>query len=129
MSQIKIYAHKALIVQKRQRIGDAIHRALVDALAYPDQKRFQRFIGLDAQDFIYPDDRSDDYIIIEVSMFVGRSVAAKKRFIQLIFEYLSKECQISPQDVEITIFETPKENWGIRGKSADELSLNYQVEV
>lgn len=129
MSQIKIYAHKALIEQKRQRIGDAIHRALVDALAYPAQKRFQRFIGLDAQDFIYPDDRSDDYIIIEVSMFVGRSVAAKKRFIQLIFEYLSKECQISPQDVEITIFETPKEIWGIRGKSADELSLNYQVEV
>lgn len=112
MSQIKIYAHKALIEQKRQRIGDAIHRALVDALAYPAQKRFQRFIGLDAQDFIYPDDRSDDYIIIEVSMFGGRSVAAKKRFIQLIFEYLSKECQISPQDVEITIFETPKEIWG-----------------
>lgn len=129
MSQIKIYAHKALIEQKRQRIGDAIHRALVDALAYPAQKRFQRFIGLDAQDFIYPDDRSDDYIIIEVSMFGGRSVAAKKRFIQLIFEYLSKECQISPQDVEITIFETPKEIWGIRGKSGDELSLNYQVEV
>ncbi len=129
MSQIKIYAHKALIEQKRQRIGDAIHRALVDALAYPAQKRFQRFIGLDAQDFIYPDDRSDDYIIIEVSMFGGRSVAAKKRFIQLIFEYLSKECQISPQDVEITIFETPKENWGIRGKSGDELFLNYQVEV
>jgi phenylpyruvate tautomerase PptA (4-oxalocrotonate tautomerase family) len=33
-----------------------------------------------------------------------------------------------PQDVEITIHESPKENWGIRGKPGDELSLSYKVE-
>jgi hypothetical protein len=27
------------------------------------------------------------------------------------------------------IFETPMHNWGIRGKSADELSLNYKINV
>ncbi|MEM6432015.1 MAG: tautomerase family protein, partial [Deinococcota bacterium] len=26
-------------------------------------------------------------------------------------------------------FETPKENWGIRGQLGDELSLNYKVDV
>ncbi|MBP6190480.1 MAG: tautomerase family protein, partial [Acinetobacter sp.] len=36
---------------------------------------------------------------------------------------------ISAQDVEITIFETPKSNWGIRGKNADELNLNYKVNI
>jgi hypothetical protein len=32
-------------------------------------------------------------------------------------------------DVEITITETPKYNWGIRGMIGDELKLNYKVEV
>nr|WP_285724482.1 tautomerase family protein [Psychromicrobium sp. YIM S02556] len=36
---------------------------------------------------------------------------------------------ISVQDIEITITETPRENWGIRGLPADELDLNYPVSV
>lgn len=36
---------------------------------------------------------------------------------------------ISPQDVEVTIFETPKHNWGIRGLPGDELALNYKVNI
>ncbi len=39
------------------------------------------------------------------------------------------ECGITPQDVEITIFETPQYNWGIRGLPADELTLDYPVTV
>jgi hypothetical protein len=31
--------------------------------------------------------------------------------------------------IEITLFETPRENWGIRGLPGDELSLNYKVQV
>ena len=37
--------------------------------------------------------------------------------------------KIDLNDVEITIFETPKENWGIRVENADELQLNYKVNV
>jgi hypothetical protein len=36
---------------------------------------------------------------------------------------------IHKNDVEITIFETPRENWGIRGLPGDELPLNYKVDV
>jgi hypothetical protein len=32
-------------------------------------------------------------------------------------------------DVESTIFETSKHNWDIRSVPADELGLNYEVEV
>jgi len=31
--------------------------------------------------------------------------------------------------VEITITETPRSNWGIRGLPADELELSYKVDV
>lgn len=129
MSQIKIYALQQTIEQFRNQLSHAIHEALVDSLNYPVEKKFQRFISLATNDFIYPENRSDNYLIIEISMFEGRSKEAKKHLIQLIFTYIQQQCGISPQDVEITIFETPKVNWGIRGQNAEKLKLDYQVNV
>ncbi|GHU70367.1 hypothetical protein FACS189413_10620 [Bacteroidia bacterium] len=31
--------------------------------------------------------------------------------------------------IEISIFETPKHNWGIRGLPGDELQIDYKVNV
>ncbi|WP_256414862.1 tautomerase family protein [Acinetobacter sp. 5862] len=129
MSQIKIYALHQTIQQFRTQLSDAIHQALVTSLDYPVEKKFQRFIALAPEDFIYPNDRSEQYLIIEISMFEGRTTSAKKQFIQSIFSNIQQQCGISPQDIEITIFETPKSNWGIRGQNADELRLSYQVNV
>ena len=63
------------------------------------------------------------------SMFEGRSVAAKKNFISLLYEKIASATNIAPQDLEITIFETPKCNWGIRGIPGDELKLGYRADV
>jgi hypothetical protein len=32
-------------------------------------------------------------------------------------------------DLEIVILESPKANWGIRGRIGDELQLSYRVET
>lgn len=129
MSQFKIYALSSTIGQHRSQLSTAIHEALVSALSYPAEKKFQRFIALHAEDFIYPADRSHNYVIIEISMFEGRSIDSKKSLIRQLFNNIEVLCGISPQDVEITIFETPKHHWGIRGQCGDELALNYKVEV
>ena len=62
-------------------------------------------------------------------MFEGRSVDAKKELIRLIFKNIEEHVGIAPHDIEITIFESPKSNWGIRGVVADELELGYKVDV
>lgn len=62
-------------------------------------------------------------------MFEGRSIEAKKALVHALYNNISSSCGISVNDVEITIFETPKENWGIRGMPGDELALNYKVDV
>lgn len=46
MSQIKIYALNQTISQFRPRLSEAIHQALVTSLAYPIEKKFQRFIPM-----------------------------------------------------------------------------------
>lgn len=129
MAQVKIYAHSSTISEHREALSHAIHTAIMDALAYPPEKKFQRFLPLDSENFIYPADRSAHYIIIEISMFEGRSVEAKKQLLRALFRNIKDQVGIAPQDVEITLFETPKHHWGIRGVPGDELALNYTVEV
>src|SRR5690349_8896926 len=129
MAQIKIYGLKSHLRPIQQKLSDVLHSCIVDKLQYPVEKRAHRFIALDPEDFIYMLDRSEAYTIIEISMFEGRTVETKKALIHAIFERFEAELGIKPQDVEITIFETPRHNWGIRGKTGDELALNYKVEV
>ena len=129
MAQIKVFGLKSALSKNGASLSSAIHNAVVEALSYPPEKKFHRFIGLEQSDFIYPGDRTENYTIIEISMFEGRSVDAKKGLIRLLFENIERETGIKPQDVEITIQETPKHNCGIRGFCGDELALGYKVDV
>lgn len=129
MAQFKIYALREHLTPVKANLSDAIHACAMEALQLPANKRFHRFFPLDEADFFFPPDRSSRYTIIEISMFEGRSVEAKKRLIRLLFTRLQEDVHIEPQDLEITISETPQHNWGIRGLPGDELSLNYRVNV
>lgn len=129
MSQVKIYGVTDHLGPIRGELSEVVHGCLVEALGLPEEKRFHRFFPLAAEDFLFPADRSDRYTIVEIGMFEGRSVAAKKRLIRLLFERIEGRLGIAPIDVEITIVETPKHNWGIRGLPGDELGLGYRVEV
>ena len=128
MAQVKVYGLKEHLDSTKTELSDLIHSCLVDTLGLPSNKRFHRFIRLEPEDFIYPADRTKRYTIIEVSMFEGRSIESKKQLIRLLFKGCSA-LGIAQNDLEITLFETPKHNWGIRGVPGDELDLSYKVEV
>ncbi|MBP6506610.1 MAG: tautomerase family protein [Opitutaceae bacterium] len=128
MAQIKIYGHAAFLNANRSAISDTIHACAMTALGLPADKRFHRFIPLESADFIHPTDRTGRYLIIEVSLFEGRQVETKKNFIRALFKRFAESGLTSAQDLEITLTETPRHNWGIRGLPADELTLNYKVE-
>jgi phenylpyruvate tautomerase PptA (4-oxalocrotonate tautomerase family) len=131
MAQVKIYGLRSHLDPVKQQLSDTIHSCMVDALKYPQHKRCHRFLPLDPEDFYYPPEpgRTDRYMILEFSMFEGRSVDTKKHLIRLLFDRLDKQLGISAQDVEMTIFETPQHNWGFRGLPGDEHSLDYQVNL
>lgn len=129
MAQIKIFGLKASLSKHAEQLSLAIHDAVMEALSYPPEKKIHRFIGLEHSEFVYPDDRNENYTIIEVSIFEGRSTEAKKNLIRLLFKNIERDTGISPKNIEITIQESPKHNWGIRGKCADELALGYKVNV
>lgn len=129
MAQVKIYSLRSNINEHRVLLSESIHASVMEALSYPAEKKFHRFIALEREEFIFPSDRSEQYTIIEILMFEGRSVEAKKALIHALYKNIRFACAIEPNDIEITIIETPKENWGIRGMPGDELTLNYKVNV
>lgn len=129
MAQFKIYGRLELLKAESSRISDVIHMAAVRTLQLPVDKRFHRFLPLEAWQLVAPADRSARYLIIEVSMFSGRSVLARKALLRALMDDLSKALSLDPTDIEVTLFESPRENWGIRGQHGDELQLNYKVDV
>lgn len=129
MVQVKITGCAESLNPIKEKLSDVIHSCLQDAIGTPENKRFQRFYPLAKEDFYYPADRSAQYTIIEILMFEGRSVAAKKALIRLLFERINQQLSIDLADIEIAMIELPKHNWGIRGVPGDELMLNYVVEA
>lgn len=129
MAQVKIYGLADQLRPVQAALSEAVHGAVMAALAHPPDKRFPRFFPLDRDDFLFPHDRSERYTIVEISMFAGRSLDAKRRLIGELYRRVQAGTGIEPVDLEITITETPRHDWGIRGVSGDELTLGYRVEV
>ena len=131
MAQIKIYGIAERLNPVKAAMSQAIHSCIVDALKFPVDKRAHRFFPMAREDFYIPggQGRTDAYTIVEISMFEGRTAEAKRTLIRLLFQRLLSDVGLAPADVEITITETPKQNWGFRGQSGDEVSLSYKVEV
>jgi phenylpyruvate tautomerase PptA (4-oxalocrotonate tautomerase family) len=129
MAQIVVWGHRDALARHRDALSDAIHGAVMAALDYPPEKRFHRFVGLEDADFRHPEDRGGDYTIVEISLFEGRSEDARRALIRELFARIEAEAGIPPHSVEITITETPRVNWGIRGANAADLELGYRVDV
>ncbi|MEH1941577.1 MAG: tautomerase family protein [Nostoc sp.] len=129
MVQIKVYGLADKLNPVKADLSNIIHTSAIEVLQLTPEKRFHRFFPLDKSDFYYPSDRSDNYLVVEISMFEGRSVETKKQLIRLLIKNINEQLNIPVYDIEITLFETPKSNWGIRGLPGDELIVNYKIEV
>jgi phenylpyruvate tautomerase PptA (4-oxalocrotonate tautomerase family) len=129
MAQIIIFAHRENLAGRKGAISDVIHSCVTAALGIPQDKRFHRFISLEPDDFIHPPDRGPRYTILEISIFEGRSREVKKELIRALFARFERDLGIGPLDLEITIQESPRGNWGIRGQPGDELTVPYKIEI
>lgn len=111
-------------------LSDVIHSCMQQVLGLPEDKKAQRFVPLQADDFYYPSDRSDAYTVIEINMMQGRTAQTQKALIKALFEQIDTKLGIAPIDVEITIKEQPAHCWGFRGMTGDDVyDLKYKVNI
>ncbi|MBB1088577.1 tautomerase family protein [Lysobacter sp. SG-8] len=129
MSRIKIYGLKSHLDPIRGALSDTIHGCMMEAFKLPAHHRYQRFIGLQADEFYFGDGHSDRFLALEIACFEGRSMSAKKTLIRLLQERLEAQHGIPRNDIEISITDTPRWNWGLYGKAGDEVMVDYPVGV
>jgi len=105
----------------KSAVLNAVHGALV-ASGVPEKDKFQRVLELDADDFRfdaeYPDlasPRSEDFVLIEILLSVGRSVKVKKQILAHLIGGLSKAPGLNPDNVMVVFKETLWENWAFGG--------------
>jgi phenylpyruvate tautomerase PptA (4-oxalocrotonate tautomerase family) len=108
---------------------DAVQSALREALKIPEADRTLRLIEHPASHFAVPPGRGEKFTLVEVTMFSGRSMSAKRALYQAIVRNLAA-FDVAPSDIKITLIETPPENWGIRGGTpASEIDLAFKIDV
>jgi|ERR1700727_1174121 phenylpyruvate tautomerase PptA (4-oxalocrotonate tautomerase family) len=116
MPLVTITSVKGRTKEEKRKIGDAIQKALIEA-GTPATDRFQRFFDMNEEDLIYdrsypdmPEERSGNFIIIEILFSVGRSVKIKRKLLATLIAGL-QELSIEPKDVFVVFKETAWENW------------------
>ncbi|TCK01804.1 tautomerase-like protein [Volucribacter psittacicida] len=125
---IRVYGLKQQLSPHKEAIMHIIFDCLYLGLGIPKRKHALRFIGLNPEDFYYPEGRTEQFMVIEINLMAGRTELSKKRLIKMLFCELENKLHISPIDVEITIKEQPAHCWGFRGMTGDEANdLSYDI--
>ena len=107
---------------------DATQRALVEGIRIPEHDRDIRILEYPASTFAPPPGRGPHYTIVEISMFAGRSLEAKRRlYAALAREYAA--FGIAPTDLKVILHDVPRDNWGLRGLAATDIELSFKIEV
>jgi len=114
MPLVRIEITKGKSSDFKKKLLDIVHNALVNNIKIPDDDRRQRLYELEPENF-EKNGRGDDYMIIEITMFIGRSFEAKKKLYREIVDNISSLLNVPPNDITIVIHEPELQNWGIRG--------------
>jgi len=112
-----------------REVIETVQSALLSALKIPDYDRDVVLDIYDAATRIVPTGRSERYTRIEVVMFSGRSLDAKRALYQALVANLSA-LGVPATEIKIILQEVPAENWGLRGgQPASEIDLGFKVDV
>lgn len=108
-------------------IRDSVMDAVVEALKLPPDDRNIRIIEYPPTLFQM---KPPYEMLIEISMFEGRTKETKKKLFQTIVNKLEVNGSIAREKVLITINEQSMGNWGVRGGiPADEIDLGFNVKI
>lgn len=129
MPLVKVEIYKGKSNDYKKGLLDGIHGALVAAFKIPLDDRNQRIYELDEDNFERRANKTNNFTIIEIVAFKGRSDSAKKELYKEIFKNLKANPGIDEKDILVYINEPELVNWGIRGKSGDEIDFGFNIKV
>jgi len=128
MPSTRIETRRGWIGDRRLEVIEAVQRALVIGLKIPEQDRCITLTEYDADAMIAPPSKGPTYSVIEIKLFSGRSLDAKRRLYAAIVDELSA-FGAPAADVKVVLIESEPLNWGLGGLPASEIDLGFKIDV
>ncbi|MDH4094248.1 MAG: tautomerase family protein [Betaproteobacteria bacterium] len=116
MPLVRISLIEGLTPADRRRVGDAVHRALVDTIGVPARDRFQVITQHARGDLVYDPEylgveRSDEIVLVQITLSAGRPLEQKRALYRRIAENLAQAVGLRPQDAWVNLVEVAREDW------------------
>lgn len=124
----KIEVRRSRSSEDVQGLIEAVYLAQREALKVPDGDKQIRYIEHKPEHFAVPPGKTENFTFVEVLMFPGRSLDAKRALYNSILVRFA-EFGITAADIMIVLTEPPLENWGLRGVPASEVDLGFNLNV
>ena len=115
MPLVRVDMIKGKDKEYKKTLLECIHEGLVESIGIEDWDRFQRIVEIEPNDFETAPGKGEGFMIIEITLFPGRTKEQKKSLIEILTSSLVENLHIKATDVFIVIHEPPLENWGMAG--------------
>jgi 4-oxalocrotonate tautomerase len=100
----------------KRAIGDGVYQALRETFTVPEEDRFVTVSEHSESELQFSKTymdiaRTDDLVILQITVSNTRSIEQKKALFARIVELLSQKPGLRKEDVFINLLEVAKENW------------------
>ena len=129
MPLAKIEVRKSRPADEIADIIEAVYKAQREALKVPEGDSQIRYFEHKPEHFAVPPGKTENYTLVEIALFPGRSLEAKRNLYKSIVRRFG-DLGIDQTDILIVLNEPPLDNWGIKGGSpASEVDIGFNLNV
>lgn len=116
MPLVRIELMQGKSIEFKRELSNIIHQSMVETINCPPLDRFQIISEHKSSELIYDPqylgiNRTDNIIIIQITLNEGRTIDLKKALYSKIAQELEGKLAIRPEDVFVNLIEVKKENW------------------
>lgn len=108
----RIEVRKKRPEEEVQFLLTSLYEAQIEALKVPSTDRQIRYMEHLPEHFHIPPGRSENFTLVVIQLFPGRTVDAKRALYKSIVARFGK-IGIAPSDIFIGMEESPRENWSM----------------
>jgi Tautomerase enzyme len=114
---------------KQAEFLKAVHNAVVESLQTPGEEPLARLLTHSNDSYLIPKAAGERFTRIEIVLFKGRTLEAKRQLYQTIVRNVSP-FGIPSEDVKVVLVEVTSEDVGFRGgQAACDVDLGYSTKV
>jgi hypothetical protein len=129
MPDVLIEVRGDWLMTRKADFIEAIEDGIVSALQTPKDDKILRLVEHAPENFSIPRWAGERFTHIEITMFKGRSIDAKRALYQAIVKNL-EPFGVPPNDTKIILIEVLPTEVGMRGgKAACDLDIGYEIAI